>query len=255
MYIWRGKNKRDEHFPTIFAHAGVKSDVFDFTSDDQVRLDNEEDHIDYFHEHVSTVLRKYLRTDRGQLETLFIRKALGKARLNDPEYAEKIKGTVPKKPSELAAEKAAAAAEKGETSPTKESKKSAKKGASLVGRVRDVFANKTPLAFLQPELLVEDREARDLIIESTVRKFERDALAEFRRAMPPDYSCPLCRESFGSALELEQHMKDDEVADYHAVLKDMEEQSAERTKYVDQMFAGSQVLSRLTTTLPLSVIP
>ena len=60
-------------------------------------------------------------------------------------------------------------------------------------------------------------------------RFEKYSLAEFRRAMSPDFSCPWCRESFGSALELDQQLKDDEVNDYHAVLKEIEEQSAKQT--------------------------
>ena len=44
-------------------------------------------------------------------------------------------------------------------------------------------------------------------------------MMEFRRAMPPAFSCLLCRESFATAEALAHHEKDEEVADYHAVLK------------------------------------
>ena len=240
MYIWRQKNKRDEHFPKSFAYAGVKNDTFDLGSDDQVRIDLEEEHIDYFHEHVSTVLKKYLKTERGLIEVNCIRKELGKVRLNDPEYAKKIKGTVPKKPSELAKEKAAAEAAIQEGVVDDKTKQKKKKGPGIVARAKDLFSTKTPLAILHPELLVEEAEARDMILESTVRKYERDALAEFRRAVPPDFSCHICRESFNTAGELDKHERDDEVKDYHLVLKDLEAQAELRTKYVDQMFTGPQ---------------
>jgi hypothetical protein len=188
MYLWRGKNKRDEHFQSQkqFANAGVQNERFDLSTDDQVRLDLEEEHIDYFHDSIATTLRKYLKTDRGKIEVEYIRKELGKVRLADPEYAQRIKETVPKKPSELAAEKAAqdaaAAAAMDEVSiaspdpakgkkapPTKAVGKD--KRSSLLSRFADVFSSKQPLAVLHPELLVDEKEARDMIIENAVRKY------------------------------------------------------------------------------------
>ena len=83
MYIFRSKNTRDNRFPDkqhIFSTA-PPSESFDVTGDEQLRCDEEKDHIGFYHDNLRLVLSEYLTTNNGKHEINILRKELGTARL------------------------------------------------------------------------------------------------------------------------------------------------------------------------------
>ena len=83
MYIWRGKNSRDNRFPDRNGvyQAGRINECFNLGDDDALLLSEENDHVEKAHNNYQNTITDYLNTSEGQSEIKLLRRELGKERL------------------------------------------------------------------------------------------------------------------------------------------------------------------------------
>ena len=83
MYIWRGKNRRDtRHLKALGEKAWkpLTEDHHRNDHDEQLRCNEEEKFLKYFHDHTKELIENYLNAYHGEKEIEILRKKLDKIR-------------------------------------------------------------------------------------------------------------------------------------------------------------------------------